>query len=229
MNEKRTAELKRRDVLQKGVATSAFVAGGIGLTGTVAGKQGQRNCTLNWGKEVTKSACNGQGNPLINVNRKVRNGIEDPPWAHLNFNQKIQVWETNSGGFCAALKYRGNFDTEAFAGEPSPGARFVDGVEGGTLTGEEEGRFEGGFRLTFNGEFKPNGAQTRGSLGTVNQNCGQTTNSCAFRSSIDWIGNYFDGYGESIAFPWFGTIYHGGDCGTLVNSIDGNCGDILCK
>lgn len=228
MTEKRSSELKRRDILQKGAVTGAFVVGGTALTGTAVGKQGQGDCTLNWGKEVTKSACNGQGNPLINVNRRVINGIENPPWAHLNFKQKIQVWETDSNSFCAALTFRGDFDSEAFAGEPSPGAQFVEGEDGGTLTGDEEGQFEGGFRMTFDGEFNPSGTQTRGSLGTVDQGCEQSTNSCDFRSSTDWISNYFDN-SSNLAFPWFGTIYHGGDCGTLVNSIDGNCGDILCE
>jgi hypothetical protein len=138
------------------------------------------------------------------------------------------VWERKSGGFCAALKFRGEFDSEEFGGEPSPGARFVDGVEGGILTGDEDGQFEGGFRMTFDGEFNPGDSQTRGSLGTVDQGCGQTTDSCDFRSSTDWISDYFDN-AEGISFPWFGTIYHGGNCGTLVNSSDGNCGDILCE
>jgi hypothetical protein len=228
MTENRTSKLKRRDVLQKGAATGALVAGGTALTGTVAGKQGQGNCTLNWGKEVTKSACGGQGSPLINVDRKVVNGIEDPPWANLNFRQKIQVWKTDSDSFCAALTFRGNFDSEAFAGTLSPGARFVNGVDGGTLTGEEEGQFQGGFRMTFDGEFNPGNPPTRGSLGTVDQGCDQTLGSCNFPSSVDWISDYFDN-SSGIAFAWFGTIYHGGNCGTLVNSSDGNCGDILCE
>lgn len=219
MGENRNSGLKRRDVLQKGVATGALVTGGTALTGTVAGKQ---DCTLNWGAEVNPNKCGGQGDPIINVDRKVINGIDTgtvEPWAKDDFRQKIQVWETRSGSFCALLEYRGEFD--AFEGATSPGG-------GGTLTGDEEGPFEGGFRLSFDGTFDPGNTQTNGSLGTVDQGCEQTTASCDFRSSVDWIDDYFPGM-SGLSFDWWGNIYHGGDCGTWVNSIEGNCGDILCE
>lgn len=222
MGENRNSELKRRDVLQKGVATGALVTGGTALTGTVAGEQGRNDCTLNWGAKVNPGKCGGQGDPIINVDREVINSIDTgtvEPWAKDDFRQKIQVWETSSGSFCALLVYRGRFD--AFAGATSPGGT-------GTLTGDEEGPFEGGFRLSFDGTFDPSNTQTNGSLGTVDQGCGQTTASCDFRSSVDWLSDYFPEM-SGLTFDWWGTIYHGGDCGTWVNSIEGNCGDILCQ
>jgi hypothetical protein len=230
MTENRNSGLKRRDVLQKGAATGALVAGGTALTGTVAGKRGQGNCTLNWKKELTKSACDGQGSPVINVERKIINGLDSGEtrnwWARDTFKQKIQVWETNSGSFCAALTYRGDFD--AFAGRTSPGG-------GGTLSGDEEGPFQGGVRLTIDGTFNPVDTQTRGSLGTVDQGCIEDDGDgdpaededCDFSSTTGWIDDYFDNADES--FDWFGFIYHGGNCGTWVNVSGDNCGDILCE
>lgn len=222
MREETDSVLKRREILQKSVATGALVTGGTALTGTVAGTRNQENCTLNWGAEVNPNKCGGRGRAIISVDREVINGIdtgEAEPWAKDDFHQKIQVWETSSGSFCALLEYRGEFD--AFEGATSPGG-------GGTLTGDEEGPFEGGFRLSFDGTFAPGNTQTNGSLGTVDQGCGRTTESCDFRSSVDWISDYFTGT-SGLSFDWWGTVYHGGDCGTWVNSIEGNCGDIFCE
>lgn len=222
MGDGKETELKRRDILQKGVATGTLLAGGTALTGTVAGKQGQSNCTLNWGKELNAAKCDGQGPPVITVERKVINGLDTgtcEPWAEDIFTQKIRVWETSSGSFCAALTYRGRFD--AFEGAPSP-------QECEPLTGDEEGPFEGGVRLTFDGTFAPEDTQTRGSLGIVDQGCDKTVASCDFSSTTGWIDDYFAST-SNLAFEWFGFIYHGGNCGTWVNSSDGNCGDILCE
>lgn len=223
MDENRTSELKRRDILQKGVATGAFVVGGTALTGTAVGKQGKSNCTLNYGQELNARHCDGQGGPVMNVRRRVVNGIDtglDGPWARDNFEQHIRVWEQSSGSYCVIMKWQGQFD--AFEGAPSPGGSGI------TLTGDENGSFEGGARITFTGEFTPGSKRTHGSLGTYDQGCEQTTASCKESSTTGWIDDYFSTV-ANLSLPWWGAIYHGGNCGTWVNAIDKTCGDIYCE
>lgn len=218
MPEGGTPDPTRRAVLRRSAATGALV-GGIAPVGAGAGRQ--QNCTLDWGRELNAGRCDADGAPVVDVVREVTNGLDTGtcrPWAEDTFRQHIQVWETAGGSFCAVVTYVGAFD--AFEGAPSP-----ERCE--PLSGEEEGPFEGGLRLSFDGEFAPGGTAPRGSLGTVDQGCSRTTASCDFASATGWIDDYFDDV-ENLSVSWWGFVYRGGECGTWVNAVDGNCGDVRC-
>ena len=174
--------------------------------------------TLNWGNEVNPGKCDKVGKPVINVVQKIVNDVDSGLggyWAFDHTTRHIQVWATNTTDeYCAVVQYEGKFDAQE--GQASPGNT-------GTLDGDEDGAFQGGYRATINGTLKtsPNWA-TRGSVGTTDYDCDLTANCPGY---VNWVEQYFDG-GYSFAYEWWGWIYHAGKHGTWVNSSDGNTGDI---
>lgn len=137
-------------------------------------------------------------------------------WAFDNLTRQIQLWSTNTTNeYCAVVSYQGKFDGQA--GQTSPGST-------GTLDGSEDGSFQGGYRATITGTLLPTPLwQTRGSVGTTDYNCNLAGNCPGY---VSWTGKYFTG-GYTFDYNWWGWIYHGGNNGTWVNSVDGNSGDIL--
>lgn len=177
--------------------------------------------TLNWGIELNPDQCGAVGKPVINVVEKIVNTVDSGEggnyWAYDNLNRQIQVWDQGDGTYCAIVRNEGKFDGQA--GQTSPGA-------GGTMTGDEDGPFEGGYRAIIDGDLRTDPAwKNRGFVGTNNYNC-DLTGDCP--DYVNWVEQYFDS-GYSFTYDWWGWIYHGGKCGTWVNSADGNAGDILCS
>ncbi len=174
---------------------------------------------LNWGSEMNASECDKTGAPVINVTQKVINTVDSGEggnyWAYDNLTRNIQVWETSGGTYCAEVSYQGKFDAQG--GQTSPGA-------GGTLDGDEDGTFQGGYRAAITGTLMASPAwKTRGNVGTADYQC-DITGVCP--GAVNWVGQYFEG-GYGFAYEWWGWIYHAGAHGTWVNSSDGNSGDIL--
>lgn len=208
--------MKRRQVLKSGTAAGAIAVGAVSPVG--ARPPPGTGCTLD-GRD--RLAYDGDGDLIINVTRKVINGLDTghcEPWARDDFMQHIQVWDEGADGFVAILKGNGTFD--AFEGAKTPAEPCDD-----TLDGDESGPFSGGVRLTFDGTFAPGDSRTHGHLGTVDQGCEQTTSSCDFSSTTGWLDDYFSSW-SNLSFPWWGFIYHGGKAGTWVNASTGDCGDI---
>lgn len=177
---------------------------------------------LNWGTEVNGAKCSKTGSPVINVSEDVVNSVDSGEggnnWAFDNYHRTIQFWAQPNGAYCAVVRYAGTFDGQT--GQTSPGA-------GGTLSGAEDGDFEGGYRAIIRGTLKTSPDwPTRGSVGTIDYQCDISGNCPGY---IDWIAQYFEpGYtfiGGDLA--WWGWVYHGGAFGTWVNSSDGNEGDIV--
>jgi hypothetical protein len=176
---------------------------------------------LDWGAELHSgpSAC-PSGNLVVNVVQKVVNdadsGTSGNAWAFDDFVRQIQVVDTGAGGFCATVKYEGNFTTVA---GPSPGAAYT----GGTVADGIVGTFQGGYVSTlFTGTLKP-GVKTKGSIGTYDYQC-DTSFNCP--GAVSWPSLFFDNLGGFDIGGWWGWTYHGGSNGTWVNAITGNSGDI---
>lgn len=111
------------------------------------------------------------------------------------------------------VRYLGSFVTDD---GPSPGN--TDTIAAGI-----EGTFEGGYRGTITGTLNPSPSyRTKGNIGTFDYGCDVDTGSCT--SLFSWLATYFTSY--SFSYDWWGWVYHGGDNGTWVNSLDGNQGDI---
>ena len=175
--------------------------------------------TLNWGQHLNARACDASGPPVINVMVKVRNDADSGEagnfWAFDDYNKQIQVFPQADGTYCAIVRSTGGkFDAQA--GQTSPGG-------GNTLSGNDDGTFEGGYMATIDGTLLANPAwRTHGNVGTVDYACDLAGN-CP--GVVSWLGQYF-ARGYSFEYQWWGWIYHAGRNGTWVNSIDGNAGDI---
>ncbi len=177
---------------------------------------------LNWGSQLNSAQCQGVGAPVISVTQKVQNDVDSgfgPTtwWAFDNLNRNIQVWATAVPNvYCATVSYHGQFSSQDFAGNASPGNT-------GTLTGNERGTFEGGYTATITGTPLANPAwQTHGNVGTTDYNC-DTSGNCP--GYVDWVTQYFPSDTSNLNF--WGWIYHGGKYGTWVNASTGSSGDIL--
>ena len=176
--------------------------------------------TLNWGTQINTGECQPVGKPVVNVVQSVVNDVDSGEggnyWAFDNFTRRIQVWTSAvSGQYCAEVQYVGQFDAQA--GQTSPGT-------GGTLDGDEDGAFEGGYRATITGSLDTTpGWSTRGLVGLFDYECDINTSDCP--GYVNWSEQYFDSISD-FDYDWWGWIYHAGDNGTWVNSIDGNSGDI---
>lgn len=174
---------------------------------------------LAWQKEVSQTQCDAIGKPVINVQQKVLNDVDSGEagnyWAFDTAERHIQVWAQSDGTYCAVVSYAGKFD--GVAGQTSPG-------DGGTLSGDEKGTFQGGYRATITGTLLASPLwPARGSVGKTDYQC-DISGVCP--GYVSWIGQYFEpSYG--FDYEWWGWIYHGGKYGVWINSVDGNTGDIL--
>lgn len=175
---------------------------------------------LNFGKELNANQCDKSGAPIINVVEKVANTVDSGEggnnWAFDDLTRQIKVWEQADGTYCAIVKNEGKFD--GVEGQLSPG-------EGGTMNGDEDGTFEGGYRATITGDLLETPLwKTKGFAQTTDYQC-NLDGDC--QGYVNWLGQYFES-GYSFSYDFWGWIYHGGKCGTWVNADSGNLGDILC-
>ncbi len=174
---------------------------------------------LNWGSPLTSGAdaC-PTGNLVINVKQRVLNdfdsGVAGNNWAFDDFVRSIQVIELYPGTYCATVKYQGQFTTIAGI---SPGGS--DTVGEGVI-----GTFEGGYvSAVFTATLSSSPSQrTMGSIGTVDYQCNVDASCPGY---ADWTTFYFTGV-SGFDLAWWGWVYHAGNNGSWVNSIDGNTGDI---
>lgn len=221
----------RREVLGKGaVASGGFVVAGSGLTGTVAGAPPRGDgrgeledgrCTLNWGRRLNAARC--EGAPVIDATQRVVNDVDSGHhgyWAYDDYRRVIQAREVADGVYCAVVRYDGTFD--GVAGQSSPG---VDGGE--PLSGDEDGTLHGGYAATVEGTLVDDPPwPRRGFVGTTDYEGDVETG--ARPGAVDWVSDvYFEE--SSFTFDWWGWIYRGGRCGTWVNAVDEECGDVLCE
>lgn len=227
MNERHSTESQRnwtrREALGKTAAASGgLVVGGSALVGAATAR-GNRPCTLNWGRKLNAAACDGE--PVINATQEVVNDIDSGHhgyWAYDDYRRVIQAWEVSTGVYCAVVKYQGSFD--GVAGQLSPGK----GEAGGEpLTGAEDGTLQGGYTATIEGTLVSDPRwPLRGFVGTTDYE--GDVEAGTRPGAVDWVSDvYFEN--SDFSFDWWGWIYHGGRCGTWVNAIDEDCGDVLCE
>jgi hypothetical protein len=179
---------------------------------------------LIYGPQLNAAECNTAGSKLaINVIQKIIGDVDSGEagndWAVDEYQRQIHVWQLTSNTFCAVVKYMGSFVTVM---GPSPGA--LDPDTNDTVAPGITGTFEGGYRSTvFIGTLKdPPDYRTRGNIGTFNYGC---VPNVACTNRTDWRDFYFSSH-SGFALEWWGWVYHAGDNGSWVNSIDGNSGDI---
>lgn len=202
-----------------GVVVGVFALNSVNR-GKVEGQNvASSQSSFNWSDEVNSGKCVKRGKQVVNVAQKVVNSVDSGTvgnyWAYDDYNRQIQVWEQEGGTYCALVRYQGKFDGQE--DQTSPGG-------GGTLDGGEDGTFEGGYRATVTGVLRSTPLwKTNGSVGTHDYKCDILGN-CP--GAANWVGQYFVS-GYSFSFDWWGWVYHGGNDGTWVNSVDGNSGDIL--
>lgn len=188
----------------------------LGFTATSAFASPYR---LNWGTEVNSGECEKTGKPVVNVVQSIVNDVDSGLggyWAFDSYSRHTQLWQsTTPGEYCADVRYTGRFGGQA--GQTSPGA-------GGTLDGNEEGTFEGGYRATITGSLDSSpGWRTRGNVGDFDYACDLSGNCPRY---VSWVAQYFDP-GYAFSYDFWGWIYHGRNNGTWVNADSGNSGDIL--
>jgi len=192
---------------------SLFVAGSV--TPVMAAPD------LAFKKEVSRKQCNApQGKVVINVTQKVVNdadsGQAGNTWAYDAYNRHIQVWLQQDGNYCAMVTYDGKFD--AIAGQTSPGYTV------GTLSGNEDGKMNGGRRALIIGTLLGTPTwRTNGNVGTFDYGCNSVPLCPGY---VSWTDQYFN-TGYSYTDEWWGWEYNGPDGHTWVNSSDGNTGDVM--
>jgi len=187
---------------------------------------------LNFGTQLNAAECNTTGARLvINVIQHIIGDADSGEfgnyWAYDEFQRRIQVWQLseNPDTFCAVLKYMGSFVTV-----PGQSPGFFDPDANDTVAAGVTGTFEGGYRSTvFTGTLKDSpDYRTRGNIGTFNYMCvimPGVPGGAACPGYQDWTTFYFS---STVGFDlaWWGWVYHAGNNGSWVNSIDGNSGDI---
>jgi len=174
---------------------------------------------LNWGSQLSSGpdSC-PSGKLVINVKQRVLNDVDSGVggnfWAFDDFVRGIQVVEIGASTYCATVRYQGQFTTIAGT---APGGT-------GTVDSGVVGSFEGGYVSTvFTATLlsSPN-QRTRGNIGTFDYSCDPAGNCPGY---VDWTTLYFAAV-SGFDLGWWGWVYHAGNNGSWVNSVDGNSGNI---
>jgi len=184
--------------------------------------------SLNFGQQLTREMCHATGDPIINIEENIVNDVDSGQagnnWAFDTIDRHIQVWNVGLNNYCGIIKDNAFF--KGVAGETSPGQTVLNAT---SMTGDEHGKFEGGYRTTiFSGTLYV-ADQTNWPLkGKVKPK--PVDYGCNIQGTcpgyINWTTKYFTNI-SGYDLAWWGWIYHGGDSGTWVNAITGNAGDIL--
>jgi hypothetical protein len=189
---------------------------------------------LDWGYQLHDSdtACPNM-KPVLNVKRKITNSLDSGTgqndfgsawWAYIDYNEQIKVVQTGEDSFCATVQSVGKFES---VGGDGPGCA-NDGNCGkldGRLEAGVSGTFQGGETISIVGTFTPGGKNTKGKIGTINQDCDPSTSAgCSSKGLTAFIDEYFTN--ASVSLDWWGWRYNGGKNGRWVNSSDGNSGNI---
>lgn len=185
--------------------------------------------TLDWQSQVQPGKCtppvvrhgdDWKGSmPIINVEERVKNdsdsGVAGNYWAFDRFSRRIRVWRTATSTYCALVTYEGSF--QGVAGQIAPAGT-------STLTGNEKGHFDGGYRATITGTLLPHPLwPTKGSVGEVDYRCDISGNCPGY---VNWTTQYFSA-SVNQNLDWWGWIYRGGQFGTWINAVSGNQGNII--
>ena len=173
---------------------------------------------LNWGSNLSSGpdSC-PPGILVINVKQRVLNDVDSGAganyWAFDDFVRNIQVVRIGDT-YCATVKYQGQFTT--IAGTAPGGTGLVDAGVIGT--------FEGGYvSPAFTATLVSNPSQrAMGSIGTFDYQCNPAGICPGY---VDWTALYFASI-SGFDFAWWGWVYHAGNNGSWVNSVDGNSGNI---
>ena len=167
--------------------------------------------------ELAPRTC-GKGTLVVDAVQKVLNdvdsGTERNVWALDDYTRHLKVWRLGAHKFCTIVSYEGRFETIS---GPSPGGT-------GTVPNGLIGRFDGGYRMDFNGTLRAHPLhRPRGMIGTFDYRCDA---SAKCPGSTYWITFYFTGV-TGDDFDWWGWLYKSRKYGTWLNSIDGAKGDIV--
>ena len=190
-----------------------------------ADRTGQGNAT-----SVFDASCNAPaGTKVIDVVESITNdadsGIAGDYWAFDNYTRRIQVWNVGPDMWCAVVTNgigeANPSKFQAIAGQQSPG-------NGGILTGDEHGTFQGGYEATFSAQLSisdPANWPLDGRVGPVNYSCDQNANCPGY---VDWTSKYFQNV-INFQMPAWGWIYTAADRrdGVWINAATGSSGDIL--
>ena len=173
---------------------------------------------LAWGQELAsgEESC-PSGRAVINIVQKVVNSVDSGEggnnWAFDDYIRQIEVVDIGNGEYCATARFQGSFTT---AVGTSPGNTGI--VAAGVV-----GTFQGGYTAIITGDLLASPlARTRGSIGTFDYDCDIFGLCPGF---VSWPDLYFEA-AAGFAFSWWGWVYHAGNNGSWVNSVDGNSGDI---
>jgi len=179
---------------------------------------------LQWQKSVNVQQNCANLNPdalIINVLEDVLNDVDSGfhgNWAIDNYRRHIMVFANADDSFCASLTYEGEFQPQAGALSPGPGAAVV------LIGGKDNGHMQGGYVMYIEATLLDNPTwPTRGVVGPpVDYGCNLSGSTCQYTS---WLAQYFENITVSDQ-EWWGWIYRAGKYGTWVNAIDGSPGNI---
>jgi hypothetical protein len=163
-----------------------------------------------------KPGCPDNGVPVVDVTLQILNvddvGLDGHVWALDDIDQRMRIWQTGSNRYCVRLDDVGTFTT--FAGV-SPNLT-------GTVSEGVTGTVETTSYLRATGTFAPT-VPTTGHIGTVDADCQQDGTCATF--GYRFTNLYFSRV-DARSFGWYSATYDGGSHGLMVQSTDGNSGDI---
>ena len=129
----------------------------------------------------------GGGKLVLSVSYHVVNdvdtGVQGNNWAFDTYDRTVRVWRKGPGRFCSASTYDGEFTSIA---GPSPGGK-------AQLPAGIRGTFTGSSVTSFRGAFAPQGAPTRGFLGSKDFACTSADQKGQCSGTWDWLRTYFTG------------------------------------
>jgi hypothetical protein len=164
-----------------------------------------------------KPGCPRDGVLVVDVTLQILNvddiAVDGHVWALVDVEQRIQIWQTGSNRYCVRLDDAGTFTS--FAGTSPNGT--------GTISEGVTGTTEATSYLRATGTFAPT-VPTTGHIGTIDADC-QPDGTCA---SVGYrFTNLYFSRVNARSFGWYTATYDGGEHGTMLQSTDGDSGDII--
>jgi len=166
----------------------------LGWLGSTASARPQGNASAQTSTTVPVPASCGTGDPLVDVNQALLNGVDVDAsgtyiWAYdRTVAERIRYWKTGDRSFCEIRQIEGTFET-------------IDGdspAKTGAIHAGTTGIFHSFDAYTFTGTYDPGTHQTHGQLATIDLGCrilDQRTYYCTVaRGNVaDGSGYYFPG------------------------------------
>ena len=135
-------------------------------------------------------------------------------WALDSGNESIQMWRTGSNAYCVKKHIVGTFTT--FAGASPEGT--------GSVPADVTGTFEATTYLKIHGTFSPT-VPTAGFIGTFDARCDQNGDCPGGEPRVTTL--YFSRV-TAFNLGWYHAAYDAGSCGTWIQTVDGDTGDVTC-